>query len=396
VERVLSLGRLPLANALPPAERRGTPDPLHPLDLLLCRDCTLLQLAETVEPEAMFRDYLYFSSVSETLLAEAAALARRVIAERGLGPDSLVVEVASNDGYLLRNYKAAGVPVLGVEPARNVAAVARERHGIETIERFFGRELAAELAAERRRPDVIHAHNVLAHVPDVDGFVAGIACLLAPAGVAVIEVPYVRDVMDAMAFDTIYHEHVCYFSLTALARLFARHGLGIADLERIAAQGGSLRLRVVHGADAPRSAAVEALLAEESRWGAGEPEPYRAFARRIDALREELVARLRALKAEGRRLAGYGANAKATILLNYFGIGPDLLDFVADASPHKIGRLIPGVQIPIVSPARLLEDQPDVVLLLVWNLADEILRQQAEYRRRGGRFLRPVPTVAEL
>jgi len=393
---VLSLGRLPLANALPPADRRGQPDPVFPLDLVLCEACTLVQLAETVPPETLFRDYLYFSSVSETLLGEARVLASRVIAERGLGPDQLVVEIASNDGYLLRNYKAAGVPVLGIEPARNVAAVAREQHGIPTLESFFDRKLAEKLVAEGRRPDVIHAHNVLAHVPDVDGFVAGLACLLAPDGVVVIEVPYMRDLMDAMAFDTIYHEHVCYFSLTALARLFARHDLGIRELERIPAQGGSLRLRVAHGADGPRSAIVEALLAEETRWGAGDPETYRAFGRRIDALREELVAQLRALKGEGRRLAGYGANAKATILLNHFGIGADLLDFVADASPHKLGRLIPGVQIPIAAPVRLLEDQPDYVLLLVWNLADEILRQQDEYRRRGGHFVRPVPTVTIL
>jgi len=392
---VLSLGRLPLANALPPAERRGQPDPVFPLDLVLCEACTLVQLAETVAPETMFRDYLYFSSISETLVAEARALALRVIRERGLGASHLVVEVASNDGYLLGNYRAAGVPVLGIEPARNVAAVARER-GIPTLESFFELALAEKLVAEGRRADVIHAHNVLAHVPDVDGFVAGLARLLAPDGIVVIEVPYVRDILDSMAFDTIYHEHVCYFSVTALAALFARHDLGVRDVERIPAQGGSLRLRVAHGAGVAGSAAVRALLAEEATWGAADPEVYRAFARRIDALGAELVAKLRGWKAEGRRLAGYGANAKATILLNCFGIGSDLLDFVADASPHKIGRLVPGVQIPIASPSRLLEDQPDYVLLLVWNLADEVLRQQQEYRRRGGRFVRPVPTVAVL
>jgi SAM-dependent methyltransferase len=393
---VLSLGRLPLANALPPAERRGQPDPVFPLDLVLCEECTLVQLAETVPPETLFRDYLYFSSVSETLLGEASGLAARVIAEKGLGPGSLVVEIASNDGYLLRNYKAAGVPVLGIEPARNVAAVARDQHGIPTLESFFDLEVAEKLTAEGHRPDVIHAHNVLAHVPDVDDFVAGLARLCAPDGVVVIEVPYLRDMMEAMAFDTIYHEHVCYFSLTALMRLFSRHDLGIRDLARIPAQGGSLRLRVARGADGPRSAAVEELLVDETRWRAADPETYRAFGRRIDALRDELVALLRARKAEGMRLAGYGANAKATILLNHFGIGADLIDFVADASPHKIGRLIPGVQVPIAAPARLLADQPDYVLLLVWNLTDEILRQQGEYRRRGGRFVRPVPTVAIL
>jgi SAM-dependent methyltransferase len=390
---VLSLGRTPLANALRTAEELASPEPTFPLELAFCPRCALVQITESVAPADLFRDYVYFSSFSDTMLRHAAELARRVTTERQLGPTSLVVEAASNDGYLLKNYKAAGVPVLGVEPARNIARVAAEKYGIPTREEFFDAALARQLVAEGRRADVFHAHNVLAHVPDLNGFVAGIRTLLKPTGVAVIEAPYVKDMLDQCEFDTIYHEHLCYFSLTALDRCFRRHGLVIADVERVPIHGGSLRLfaipvEAVNGVP-PR---VSALLTEEAGWGVDTPGPYLGFAARVNQIRATLLMLLGNLKAAGLRIAAYGASAKGSTLLNYCGIGPETLDFVVDRSTAKQGKFTPGTRLRIYSPDRLLESQPDFTLLLTWNFADEILRQQEEYRRRGGRFIVPVPT----
>jgi SAM-dependent methyltransferase len=329
------------------------------------------------------------------MLEHARDLAERLIAERHLGPESLVVEVASNDGYLLKNYRERGIPVLGIEPAENVAAVARERSGIPTLCEFFGRELAERLVQEGRRADVLHANNVLAHVPDLEGVVSGMTALLGDRGVAVIEVPYVRDLIERLEFDTIYHEHLCYFSLGALDRLFRRNGAVVVDVERIPIHGGSLRIwgQRKGPAGAVPSAAVQSLLREEVALGLHRVGYYATFAERVEHRARELRALLRRLRAEGRRIAAYGASAKGSTLLNYVGIGRDVLDFVADRSPVKQGRFLPGVHVPIVSPERLLERMPDYVLLLAWNLRDEILAQQAEYRRRGGRFIVPVPEL---
>ncbi len=386
---VLSLGRTPLANALLDKADLDRPEPTYPLDLALCRSCSLLQLTESVPPEELFREYSYFSSYSDTMLAHARDLADRMVRVRRLGPESLVVEAASNDGYLLRNYQRAGVPVLGIEPARNVARHAREVNGVPTREEFFTAAFARRLAAEGLRADVFHAHNVLAHVPDLNGFVAGIREVLKPGGVAVIEVPYVKDLLDGCEFDTIYHEHLCYFSLTALDRCFGRHGLAITDAERVPIHGGSLRLFATPGAGGgPR---VEALLAEEEAWGVATLAPYRAFAGRVERIRTDLRDLLGRFKAEGKRVAAYGASAKGSTLLNYCGIGRETLDFVADRSPVKQGRYTPGTRLRVVPPERLLDAMPDYTLLLTWNFADEVLRQQAEYRRRGGKFVVPVP-----
>ncbi|HEX8692060.1 MAG TPA: class I SAM-dependent methyltransferase [Longimicrobium sp.] len=390
---VLSLGRTPLANALLAPEELDGPEERFPLDLVVCPRCSLVQITETVPPERLFGEYLYFSSFSDTMLRHAEALAARLVAERSLGPESLVAEVASNDGYLLQYYLRAGIPVLGIEPAANIARVARER-GVETVCEFFGAELAARLAAAGRRADVVHANNVLAHVADLNGVVRGFHTLLKSGGAAVIEVPYVRDMIAGTEFDTVYHEHLCYFSLTALDRLFRRHGLVIGDVERLAIHGGSLRLFAFPAADRPVPAdSVRRLLAEEQEWGVDRPDFYLGFGERVEALRRELRGMLDGLKREGKRIAAYGASAKGSTLLNYFGIGRETLDFVADRSVVKQGRFTPGTHLPVKAPEALLEEMPDCVLLLTWNFADEILEQQAEYRRRGGRFIIPIPEL---
>ncbi len=387
---ILDLGRTPLANALLTEADLATPEPTWPLELVLAPGSALVQITETVPPEILFRDYRYFSSFSDTMLAHARGLAERLRVARRLDGRSLVVEVASNDGYLLRNYLDAGVPVLGIEPATNIARVAALR-GIPTRNDFFGASLAEDLRRSCAA-DVIHAHNVLAHVADLNGVVRGFRTLVKDEGLVVIEAPYVKDMIDRCEFDTIYHEHLCYFSLTALDRLLRRHDLIIEEVARVPIHGGSLQ---VHAAPAVRgrtpSEAVRALLDEEARWGVDRPEFYADFARRVEALRSSLRALVGELKAAGRRIAAYGAAAKGATLLNTCGLGAESIDFVVDRSPHKQGRYMPGARVPIVVPERLVEAMPDVALLLSWNFADEILAQQAEYRRRGGRFIIPVP-----
>jgi len=387
---VLDLGDQPLANRLRTEEQLAEDEPRFPLHLTLCLACGLAQLTHSVPPQELFTDYPYFSSVIPSLVGHARSIALRLVAERGLGPDSLVMELASNDGYLLQHYRDAGVPVLGVDPAANIAAAAEAR-GIPTRCAFFGRDVARELVAEGHRPDVLHANNVLAHVPDLNGFVAGIATLIGEHGRLVAESPYVKDLLDQVEFDTIYHEHLCYFSLTALDRLMERHGLVIEDVERLAIHGGSVRLFVAAASVAERGPRVLELLEEERGWGARDREPYERFAQRVRELGHELVGLLDDLRAGGSTLAAYGAAAKGSTLLNTFGIGRERLSYIADASPHKQGRYAPGTGLPIVPPERLLEDRPGYVLLLAWNFADEIVAQQRAYREAGGRFILPVP-----
>ena len=387
--RVLDLGLQPIANALVDPAEGGATEDRFPLELTLCGNCALLQVTETIPPAVLFgQDYPYFSSVSAALLAHSRAHAEALLATRKLGADSLVVEVASNDGYLLRNFVEAGIPVLGVDPAAGPAAAA-VAVGVPTIVTFFNAEAAQAIVAKRGQADVILANNVLAHVEGINNFVEGFAVLLKQDGIAQFEFPYLKDLVELCAFDTVYHEHVFYYSLTALGPLFARHGLSMIDAEPIAIHGGSLRLTV--GKTPGQTPRLEGLLAAEQAAEMDKLHYYADFGQRVATVRDRLRTLVSDLTAGGARMCAYGAAAKGSTLLNYVNLDPGQLDYVVDLNPHKVGKLMPGVALPIRPVQALTDDPPDYLLLLAWNFGAEIMQQQHVFAQNGGRFIMPVP-----
>jgi SAM-dependent methyltransferase len=393
---LLDLGEQPLANAYPTREQlEAGAERRYPLHARVCSACLLVQVEQVVGPAELFSDYAYFSSYSSTWLAHCAEYARAVTERLALGPASMVVEIASNDGYLLKNFVDARVPVLGVEPAANVAAAAIAA-GVPTEVAFFGRACAASIVARGLAADLVVANNVLAHVPDLDDFVAGLEALLKPAGVVTIEVPHLLRMLEGTEFDTIYHEHLSYFSLLAARDVLARRALRVFDVEELTTHGGSLRIwasRPTASASRPATPAVERVLEAERAAGLDAVEGYRAFAPRVERVLAELRRFLDDAKSAGARVAAYGAAAKGNTLLNAADVTTDDVGYVVDRNPHKQGRLLPGSHLPILEPDHARRDRPDYLLVLPWNLRDEIIGEMADVREWGCRFVVPIPRL---
>ena len=377
-EPFLDLGMMPLANSYVRPENEYRDEQRYPLAVSFCTQCALVQLVETVAPETLFSEYLYFSSYSDSFLEHARTMAMRSTIASAFSKAVRVLEPGSNDGYLLQYFLKRGVRVLGVEPARNIAAEASQR-GIPTLNRFFGPDVVAEILRDYGPADLIIGNNVLAHVPDFNGFLRATARCLASRGVAAFEFPYLKDLIDATEFDTIYHEHVFYFSLSSVAKLAVYSGLELFDAERQTVHGGSIRVFLQHSRAREKSARLEALVRDEITAGMTDATTLTSFGQRVGALAEELRQMLNELRRSGKRIAAYGAPAKGNTLLNYCGIGRELVDFCVDRSPHKQGLLLPGTHLPIHAPHALLDQRPDYTLILPWNIADEIVEQQQEY-----------------
>jgi SAM-dependent methyltransferase len=392
-QTLVDLGTMPLANSYVKVTALGEPEPAYPLIARLCTACFLVQVDHVVPADAIFTDYAYFSSYSAAWVEHARRYSEMTRRRFGLGSESKVVEIASNDGYLLRHFIAAGIPVLGVEPAVNVAAVA-SAEGIPTEVAFFGRETAGRLVAQGHAADLIVANNVLAHVPDLNDFVAGFKILLRPAGVATFEFPHLLRLLQEAQFDTIYHEHFSYLSLLAAELILARHGLAVFDVETLPTHGGSLRLFVAHaGSGRPDGPGLAAVRGAEAAADLERPEGYTGFAARVDHVRDDFVGFLDDAKRQGRNVSAYGAAAKGNTLLNYCRVGSDRIAYVVDRNPHKQTQYLPGSRLRIFAPDHLFETRPDYVVILPWNLAEEISGEMAGIAAWGGRFVTAIPRV---
>jgi len=390
----VDLGMSPLCESFLAADELDRMEPYYPLRVMVCPECFLVQLKEYVAPEHIFSTYAYFSSFSTSWVAHAKSYCDMIERRLGLGAGSLVVELASNDGYLLQHFLPKGIPVLGIEPAGNVAATAIEK-GVPTTVDFFGVRLARAMAAEGRLADLIAGNNVLAQVPDLNDFVAGMPIILKPEGIVTLEFPHLARLIDERQFDTIYHEHFSYFSFISVDRLAGRHGLRLVDVEELPTHGGSLRVYLAHEKSSHAvSPAVGRILAEEERRGFRRIETYTGFDGEVRALKRDLLDLLIRLKREGKTIAGYGAPGKGNTLLNYCGIGPDFLDFTVDRNPYKHGRFTPGMHVPILTPEAIDEARPDYVMILPWNLKHEIMRQMRHIGDWGGQFIVPIPSPA--
>jgi SAM-dependent methyltransferase len=394
VEAVFAdLGMSPLANSYLPPQAANAMEPFYPLRALVCGECFLVQLEEFETPEAIFSDYAYFSSYSSSWIEHSHRYSEQMIERLGLGESSHVVEIASNDGYLLQFFHERQIPVLGIEPAANVAKVALQK-GIPTLVEFFGRETASSLAGESSA-DLLLGNNVLAHVPDLNDFVAGMKILLAPDGVITMEFPHLMRLIEENQWDTIYHEHFSYFSFLTVSRVFEAHGLRLFDVEELPTHGGSLRIYGAHAEDRekPETSAARELRERERAAGYESLDTYLGYGRRVERDKRQILRFLSELKEENLSIVGYGAPAKGNTLLNYCGVGRDFVDFTCDLNPHKQGHFLPGSHIPIRSPDAIREEQPDVVLILPWNLKDEIVEQLAFIREWGGRFAARTPEL---
>jgi hypothetical protein len=386
------LGMSPLCESILAADQTNQMEPFYPLKVWVCHQCLLVQLEQYVSAEHIFTEYAYFSAFSTAWLEHARSYVAMITDRLGLGPASHVIELASNDGYLLQYFVERGIPALGIEPAANVAEAARKR-GVETLVRFFGKEVGAELAAAGKRADLVIGNNVLAQVPDINSFVAGIANVLAPTGTATLEFPHLQRLIEGNQFDTIYHEHFGYFSLLAVETIFAAHGLTIFDVEELWTHGGSIRIYARPTADTSRPVGprVVELRAREDGLGFRDMATYARFEERVRETKRRILELLITAKRDGKRIAGYGAPGKGNTLLNYCGIRTDFLDFTVDRNPYKHGRFLPGTHIPCFAPDRIDAEKPDYIFILPWNLKDEIMKQLAHTRAWGARFIVPIP-----
>lgn len=391
LRRFLSLGPQPLANAFPRDTTEFAAEQFFPLDVYFCENCSLVQLADVIDPTVLFSDYIYVTGTSATIAEHNVRYAKAVADRLALRPNDLVVEVASNDGSLLGCFKSYGVRVLGIEPARNIAAMAIER-GVPTDNRFFNHAVATELRTKHGAARAVIGNNVLAHVDDSRDFLRGFAALLADDGLGVVEIPYALEMLERLEYDTIYHEHLCYFTVTSLARLAEAAGLSIAHVDRVPVHGGSLRVYLKKGGDHDEQ--PRAMMQGEEQRGLADFATWHGWASLVARNRHELRLLLEDLRASRKSVAGYGAPAKGNTLLNYCGIDETLLPYTVDKNPLKVGRLTPGMHIPVRPVDTLLRERPDYVLILAWNFADEIMAQQRAYREQGGRFIVPVPTPA--